>query len=619
MTHLYKFISILALSGLLIVQFPQAVFATPHLSYQLSKNLPQTQRFGDCDKLNEESLRDELNSVAQIAIESKSINMDRIVRNQWNALDIDGTLDYEVDKAIERVRNEEAYLGRLWSGWSANKAKELAEKVANYAFGSESFRDSITELSVGVAEEITTEMEAASARSASSALLCMQDFLGEQYSDNLTRLFEIEIAKAAGQFNAEEISPDASSLGEHSKALLGIGAIIGGQIAKRLSKKLTERLAAKIAGRLLGRVAAAAVPVAGWIIGAGLIVWDLVEGGNGALPQIQDSLKSFDIKEEIRAEVVASVEPEIERELPQIARAVADDIHSKWLDFRAQYATILDFAKQNPNFKSILDNASTDEIYSIARASTIILESVGEDSLINAIDDGTMARFTGLPESALTILQGTLSIQRTVEWADAAGSMLDDVARLEIHKLKSPTDFSRDDLAKIITVDDHTVVTKLLALEEQQIDMLLTLPTETIKGMSVNFTSDDLSWLSTYLTQIESPQTRNQFVTQLTISPSGMKYLKDDRILNQIKSGANVDEILTFVVTDDGPQTLVNDLFSLAMGAVSLEVFWYKYSGSSNVLLLIAAALVLLWLVTSLIRRILFGVRKRRQTAQTEN
>ena len=44
------------------------------------------------------------------------------------------------------------------------------------------------------------------------------------------------------------------------------------------------------------------------MIGAGLIVWDLVEGAQGALPQIQETLQSDEIKAEVRAEIATAID-----------------------------------------------------------------------------------------------------------------------------------------------------------------------------------------------------------------------------------------------------------------------------------------------------------------------
>ncbi|MBV7330853.1 hypothetical protein KFU94_21940 [Chloroflexi bacterium TSY] len=191
--------------------------------------------FQECDTLDEAQLRDELNAIAQEALLADSINIEEIVERQWQNQGLDLIIDIEVEKAIERVRNEEDYLGRLWSGWSSEK-KELTGKVANYAFGSEPFKQAITNLSDGIANEIALELEAASARSASSALVCMQAFIDSRYTDTLVSVFEEDIQQQMANLDVDLSDNQVSILGGHSTALAGIGVIIGTQIAKRLAQ-----------------------------------------------------------------------------------------------------------------------------------------------------------------------------------------------------------------------------------------------------------------------------------------------------------------------------------------------------------------------------------------------
>ena len=100
---------------------------------------------------------------------------------------------------------------------------------------------------------------------------------------------------------------DVSALDIHGKGLTGLSVIIVSQLVRRISLRMSrevgERVAGRIAGRVLGRLGSSLVPLAGWVIGAGLIVWDLVEGASGALPQIERSLTSPEIKAAIAAEL----------------------------------------------------------------------------------------------------------------------------------------------------------------------------------------------------------------------------------------------------------------------------------------------------------------------------
>lgn len=63
-----------------------------------------------------------------------------------------------------------------------------------------------------------------------------------------------------------------------------MGVIVVTEISRRIAIKLSEKIAERIAGKIVGRIIGKAggltlIPVAGWVIGLGLIVWDLWEGG----------------------------------------------------------------------------------------------------------------------------------------------------------------------------------------------------------------------------------------------------------------------------------------------------------------------------------------------------
>ena len=76
----------------------------------------------------------------------------------------------------------------------------------------------------------------------------------------------------------------------------GVAVIIGTQIARSLGKQLAQKIAGRVVGRILARLASGAIPLVGWVVGAGLIVWDLFNAKEGSLPQIRDALQHPEVK-----------------------------------------------------------------------------------------------------------------------------------------------------------------------------------------------------------------------------------------------------------------------------------------------------------------------------------
>ena len=103
----------------------------------------------------------------------------------------------------------------------------------------------------------------------------------------------------------------------HKSALGGVGVIIATQIAKRIVVELGETIADRVAGdlvvRVLGKAGTTLIPVAGWVVGAGLIVYDLYQSRDGAIPQIQERLKSSEVKSAITAPRITNQAADLSR------------------------------------------------------------------------------------------------------------------------------------------------------------------------------------------------------------------------------------------------------------------------------------------------------------------
>ncbi|MEZ4716375.1 MAG: hypothetical protein R2851_09855 [Caldilineaceae bacterium] len=204
---------------------------------------------------------------------------------------MDTVIAQEVDAAVAALMVEEPYWKRFLSGWSASQAEELTNAVAARAFGSETMAAALDTLATGVAAELAQELEAAAAASASTSLLCLQEYVGEQYSATLFALFTEEITAdvEAVDYRAAGADYTFSAAGIHNKALAGAGIIIVSQVVRTVSVKLGQRIAGRvagrIAGRLLGRLGSSLIPIAGWVIGGGLLIWDLVEGVTAHCPK----------------------------------------------------------------------------------------------------------------------------------------------------------------------------------------------------------------------------------------------------------------------------------------------------------------------------------------------
>lgn len=580
-----------------------------------AQQTPPTYQFEECANIEEATLRDELNRITQEIFASgrAGIDISALVNRKWIELGIDATIDREIEAAVARIYQNESYWSRFLSGWSSDKAKEFSERIATDAFGSQGFRVKIDELSTAIASAIADEMTVISARSASSALLCVQSFVGDSYSGTMAALFEAEIAQQVGEIDMADVDTNVIPLLQsHTRSLAGIGVIIGSQIAKRLAQQLARRIAGQVVGRVLGKAATSIIPVVGWIIGGGLIVWDLIEGGRGALPQIQNALQDESVKASIRQEVTETVQEELRREIPAVARTVSNDVYSSWLDFRRKYTQVLALADENQNFHALVESTTATDVSKLTALVVVVEETLGRERLLQLIDQGLLEQLLYLPPNAHQILRTTANPELVLAWADLAGADLEKVIELELYKLSTPASFNgRAELNLILALDDRETVSEIMLLSQVERDVLLTLPRRSLVRLSAVFEAEDLRWLARYIAQME-PRESNLLVERLLRDPNLMEKLQHEPVRQAVVGSQNVEETLAFLSSDavavqqspvEQVGRVLTDTERLINGEVTWLLYWRKYGTLRNLLILLGAVAVLFISVRLLWRR----------------
>jgi len=296
-----------------------------------------------------EQLRDELNRVSQsifapetasgTTTASNAVDIEAMVARQWRLVGVDTAIDASVDEAVTQVSSDSDLWQKWLSGWSPDQAAEMTNNIVATAFTSQTFRDSVDALAAAVAGDLAQAVATLSAESATQATLCLQSYVGSRYSDALVGVFTRELQ---AETESLQLGDDSSSdlgiwtvIDRHKSALGGVGVIIATQIAKRIVVELGETVADRVAGnlvaRVLGKAGSTLIPVAGWVVGAGLIAYDLYQSRDGAIPQIQGRLKSNEVKGAIRTEITDAVSTELRLQTPQLARNIANDLYSTWL------------------------------------------------------------------------------------------------------------------------------------------------------------------------------------------------------------------------------------------------------------------------------------------------
>lgn len=466
--------------------------------------LPQGYTVDECSRIAQGAIQMELAALVSDLLlgEPNGPDFDALVARAWRELDVDATLDQAVDAAVVRVSLEEDYFQRLWSGWSGEKAAELAGKVAGYAFSDPAVTAKLDEMATYLAQTLVVELDTNVARSASSALLCLQDYVGERYSATLFTAFQAELSRDLDPKLLEEGAPpiELSPVTMHTRGLVGVGVIVATEISRRLAATLTQkvagRLAGKIAGRVLGRLGSSVIPYVGWAVGAGLLAWDLWEGAQGALPQISQALKAEEVKDEIRAEIAAAMREGVAAEVDTLAATLAASLVGQWQGFCMAHRDLCRLAEENADFRLLLNETPVTQLAALSQWVAILLDVAGANGPVQAAADGSLETLARLPVEAQLLLIGTGSLTQTLAWVDLAGPALTQVVQYEIYRRIDAATLTPLSLAAIVAIGDNGQIHKLWALEPTKLAVLLGLPASDLAAIVTAATEEELAWLA---------------------------------------------------------------------------------------------------------------------------
>jgi hypothetical protein len=464
----------------------------------------------DCGRIDKAQVRDEIEAHALAVISAGSTattapdasgttpnassgvtrnEIDRLVERKWAELDMDTAVDTAVQQAVANLGAQEAYWDKLVSGWWGEKAQEYAERIANDAFSSPAFQVKLEELSTAVGGEVARQVESQFAAAASVALLCLKEYVGEQYSAELFNAFERSVVADTAQVDLSGTSPViAGAIEQHGLALAGVGTILVTQLVYRLGQKLTQKIAQRVAGKVVGRVAGRAgssfIPVAGWVIGVALIAYDLWEGNQGALPQIQEALQSEEVKSKIREEIATAIKDDLPDQAALIALETSVSLVEQWQGFCTRFGDVCQVADQNEEFRSLLRFVALDELDRLSTLVAWFLNQEGRRSLDMAVGDGSLEQLLALPDSTVAAMVAALPPHTALGWLEVAGTRFDRVLELGMYRLAQPEEFDAYSVGALMALSNPADLQKLLALAPVQRDVLLALPADTLQTLA---------------------------------------------------------------------------------------------------------------------------------------
>jgi hypothetical protein len=503
------------LQGLLVVCIVGAGLllpARPAGAAPAGRPASQGYTFEECGTVETDALRTEIEALALDVFSqgSAEIDLPTIVAQAWQAEEMDRVVDESVALAVDELRSNTSYWNRFLSGWSIEQAGRFAEEIAEQAFASPTFTAALEQLAATVANQLTDELTAMTARAGSTALLCLQEYVGAQYSTTLYALFEQEIAAGMEDLDiAAAGQVDVSALDIHGKGLTGLSVIIVSQLVRRISLRMSrevgERVAGRIAGRVLGRLGSSLVPLAGWVIGAGLIIFDLVEGANGALPQIERSLTSPEIKAAIAAELATSVEEELNRELTLIAASIAGEMVEEWRLFCTRHPHLCSLPEESADFRVILDTTPVQELEALSDLVDAYMEILGRVALEDAVATGSFEQMLRAPALATAVIRQSGSTASVLPWLERAGERWPEIVESGVYGHFAPDQLNDAMLDGLLALDDPAAVEAAAALPADVLTALLDAQPGDVAEVLVALSPEEVEWLVAHAATTAGP------------------------------------------------------------------------------------------------------------------
>lgn len=587
------------------------ILSNVNIAYAAPTSQQGRDLLNQCEEISDSRLRSDINNIIQEFFANEAnFDFQTTVNRQWRTLNIDSTINHEIDKAVDYVNSDLGLVERFKSSWSPSKAKELAYEVTDIAFNSNELNRKLDLLSQNMSDELATQLELISARSSVYAIDCFQTFIGNKYSS----IFVEEFAR-----KIDASPPDIQQpLGDHNDNDLGLlrkkhDFELKGIVATIIAKPIAKKIAQQTANRLFGRLASGFIPIAN-IVSAALIGIDIVDSLKGTLPEIQKSLKKEEIKQTFRREIITNTEEELRNGSSQIASAIASDIYAEWLDFKSDYSETLDLIGELPEFKKIFERtANKSKIYSLVGIS---LNNMGRNQLVEAIQDGSFENSLSLPEFTYKIIENSNNLSVLEDWNKLAGSKLEEVVNLGIYKHLSPRELDRQTLKEILSLKDVSIISKLSLLEVNSIHELLKISQPNLLNIANRLSAEDLRRLADYLSELK-PNQVNQLVRFLLDGDSSV--IKNSDVMTYILQSRDLHTAIRFW---EEPASMFSpkNIWNLYTGKVSFNLFMEKFGvGVSIMFLFIGLPLILLSIIGILLFRIRTKITNQENTPLIEN
>ncbi|GAB4306315.1 MAG: hypothetical protein Kow0091_10470 [Geminocystis sp.] len=558
--NLIKFVSYL-----LIVCFylnTSTVYAL-ELNAEASSNTQETELLiSQCQNLEKEDIYPKLKSIVSGSIqEGKELDIDKLVKEQWNKLKIDETIDQAVSQATKKLQEEKTWLKKLTSNFNKSQAQELIEEVFKLAFEeNQALKKSFAQLSEDIADSFSKKLEKQIYYSTEQGVECLVKYLGNKYPQSIVAQVTEETNKVQDikQDRIKNLEVTENLVSSEKFAIGGVALIITTQVVRKFGKQITRRILGGIAERIAGRFAFLLAPGVGEIVGGSLIIsdtaWTLIEASrNGPLPEIAKQLKAPETKNSIKDETKGIIKDILKPETVEaISTQIASDIYQQWQDFARKYQKLLSLISNSApstlvnKIDDLVRDYSLDEIVSLVDKSSY---NMSQREIIEAIENGTLEKGLSIPSPYWEILtlnddKKKYNLIYLTDYADVAGKDLGKVINLELYKLIDPKSITPSLLHELLSLQDNTIICKLANLDIASLKILFnTIPKNDLALISSQNDRSYLTRLANYLNQ-STQEEKNKIIALLLDNPQNS--INKKFILQDLVNSADIKKLFKF-------------------------------------------------------------------------
>ncbi len=548
--------------------------------------------YAACQTTNEADFRKAVLDITSATLTrgTSTIDYRAAVADEWRRLDVGRTIDAEVDKAFETVRDEQSWGSLIESLGSENKARELTTALTERVYRSPAMQAAIENLATGVGRGIGSRIEIATSDAAGPAIECMKAFLGPRYGSTVAGVvtgtagkeFEVGTETAGGDVTAGGV------LNQTAGGITGAAILVMRRQLGTMAGRLGQRLVGSVLSRLVSVVAG----------GVGLVliakdVWDL---RYGVLPIIANELKSTESKDKVQEELATSISDQIRDHVTEIAEHASDRIVQIWKEYRAAHAIVLDLAERQEDFRRFLDRVRPEVLPRIDEVTALLLPSEGEAGVMRRLSDGTLdLAVNKLPEPAMEIARQTRSLETALAWSAVAGARIDKVLEFEVFQRAKPGDFTTQSLDRVVSLEDPVAIKRLVAIPPATRDVLFDLDPKVLTSAARGLNEAELTNFAGYLISLP-PQTRQRLLDHVASEPAALKSLSRPRVRDAVLASKDQGAALDIILRSDSGDTaaaLQNDVRLAWEGQINPELLWHRHpilvvlTGLSSLILLL--------------------------------